>query len=106
LLARRLVSGVLATALYLRFRRVTERLGDLVLALVAAVQVDQRDAGRGVAHTVHKLPQRGSRARRQIIAWVAQIVEMTSAEPGTLDSAEPDMIAGNCCAAAVYRPRL
>jgi len=33
---------VLGTAPYLGFRQVTERLGDLALALVAAVQVDQR----------------------------------------------------------------
>jgi hypothetical protein len=61
--ARWLAPGALATAHYLRFRQVAERLGDLLLPLVAAVQIDQRGAGRGVAHAVHQLPQRRPRRR-------------------------------------------
>jgi hypothetical protein len=38
--------GALTAALYLRFRQVTQRLGDLLLTLITAVQVDQRGAGR------------------------------------------------------------
>ena len=43
------------TAVYLRFRQVTERLGDLTLALIAAVQVDQRQ--REIAQTLSDLAE-------------------------------------------------
>jgi hypothetical protein len=46
----------------------TERLGDLVLALVTAMQVDKCSADGRVAHAIHQLSQRGYGARRQLVA--------------------------------------
>ena len=78
---RCLLLGALTAAPYLCFDQVAQRLGDLLLPLVTAVQVDQRSAGRRVAHAIHQLPQRSPGARRKLVAGVAQIVEVKLAKP-------------------------
>ena len=65
---RELPSWAPTAALLLCFRQVAERLGNLLLALVAAMQVDQRSTGRRVTHAIHQFSQRNPGARRKLVA--------------------------------------
>ncbi len=80
--ARAGLPGSWYAALELRVSQVAERLGDLTLVLVTAMEIDQRGTGGRMPNAVHQLPQCGSKCQPRVVTGMAQIVEMKLTEPG------------------------
>jgi len=55
-----------------------QRIRDLAIPLARRVLVDQGSTHAGVAHAVHQLAGAGAACRCQVVASVAQIVEVES----------------------------
>ena len=65
-----------------RRRAAAQRVRDVLLPLVTAVQIGQGGAGSRVPHAVHQLTQVGTLVRRELITGVAQVVKVNRREPG------------------------
>jgi len=65
-------------------------VGDGLLTLVAAVQVDHGGAGGGVSHPVHQLALGRARVGREGVPGVAQVMEVDGREPCCAESWHPD----------------
>src|SRR5512132_1269520 len=63
-----------------------ERVGDLAVPLTRRVLVDQGGAQAAVAHSVHQLASAGAARRRQIVAGMAEIMEVESSRQAGLDN--------------------
>jgi hypothetical protein len=71
------------------------------LALVAAVQTEQRGAGRGVARPVHQLPEPGARVGGEHAAGMAQIMKVDHRQARSTQAGLPNARAE---VAATQRP--
>ena len=84
-----LASCPLAAPLQLLPGELAERVSDLMLARVTAVQVDHRGALAVVAHSIHQLPERRASAGGQCVSRVPEIMEMETGEPGRTECLDP-----------------
>ena len=71
----------LASLEFVGGRAGSRRVGDGLLAGVAAVEVDQGGAFAVVAHAVHQLAEAGARVGRQGVSGVPQVVEVDAGQP-------------------------
>jgi len=68
---------------YLLLSTTAESVSYLALAGIAAVQINQRGTGRGVPHSVHQFPQRGTGFSGKHVPGMTQVMKVqafTSAE--------------------------
>src|SRR5262245_15359702 len=72
------------------FGELAESVGDLVLTLITAVQIDQCGPRCGVPHAVHQLAQSSASIRREGVPGVPQIMEMDHWQTGSAESGIPD----------------
>ena len=105
--ARSLPSGLPVLAFAASFQLVPGELAegarDLVLAFVAAVEVDHRGPLAVVAHAVHQLPEGRPSAGGQGVSGVPEIMEVDSRKPGFAERGQP-YPAGSRCDAEAVRP--
>ena len=71
-------------------RQLAHGIGDGVLALIAAVEIEQRRTGCGVAHPVHQLPKTGARIRRELVPGMTKIMKVDHRQARCAKRREPD----------------
>src|ERR1700689_3540111 len=91
----RFVVPALAAPLQLVLGELAQRVRDLVLALVAAVQIDHRGALAVMTHTVHQLPKSRASARGQGVAGMSKVMEMEITKAARERAAGPVPAAGS-----------
>ena len=67
--------------------------GDLALAFVAAMQIDQRRPGARVAHPVHQFTQACRSRGRQDVTSVAKVVNMNARHAESIGGRAPNALA-------------
>jgi hypothetical protein len=81
-----------------------QRVRDLVLALVAAVQIDHRGALTVMAHTVDQLPKSRASARGQGVAGMSEVMEMEITKPPPRRAPSATRAVESWCDAAACPP--
>jgi hypothetical protein len=74
---------------YLLLSTTAESVSYLALAGIAAVQINQRGTGRGVPHSIHQFPERGTGFSGKHVPSMTQVMKVQARQTGLAGGLDP-----------------